>query len=557
MKRLDGLIEYSSIIPGGIFIYKADETEELIYANDEVLKIFGCNSIEEFKELTGNSFKGMVHRGDLKTVESSISSQISDNDDELDYVDYRIVKKNGDIAYIEDFGRLIHTKDGDYYVVFISDVTKKHNREISYKKQLTKELSERKRYDLLTGLYNRDEFIRKIKSQINKVNNAYVLFINVDNYSNFTDIFGIKEGNNLLIHIADAMDFIGQEYDEVLCARLYNDIFTMFVNECSLEDIEEIVEEIKTVTKGFTSKFDITLSVGVYKIEDKTISVEKMIDYAETASETIKQKYEKKFALYSEEMNEKNRRDQYIVNNMERALLNNEFCIYLQPKYNIRTNKIIGAEALVRWIRYGEVISPGEFIPLFEKNGYIAKLDLHVLEETCRYIKNRVDNKMKNIPISVNVSRFFFTMNSFIYDVTSIINKYGIPKDLIEFEITESMFTATNTIKDKVNELRKLGYKINMDDFGSAYSGLNILKDVDFDIMKLDLKFFQSNDKKAQIIIKAVLNMAKELKIPVVAEGVENKEHLMVLRKFGCDYAQGYFYSKPLPKDKFDELLER
>ena len=164
---------------------------------------------------------------------------------------------------------------------------------------------------------------------------------------------------------------------------------------------------------------------------------------------------------------------------------------------------------------------------------------------------------MKNIPISVYVSRFFFTMNSFIYDVTSIINKYGIPKDLIEFEITESMFTATNTIKDKVNELRKLGYKINMDDFGSAYSGLNILKDVDFDIMKLDLKFFQSNDKKAQIIIKAVLNMAKELKIPVVAEGVENKEHLMVLRKFGCDYAQGYFYSKPLPKDKFDELLER
>lgn len=557
MKRLDGLIEYSSIIPGGIFIYKADETEELIYANEGVLKIFGCNSIDEFKELTGNSFKGMVHKGDLKVVESSINSQINESDEEIDYVDYRIVKKNGEIAYIEDFGRLVHTKEGDYYVVFISDVTEKHNREVSYKKQISRELSERKKYDLLTGLFNRDEFIKKTKSHLNKSNNAYILFINVDNYSNFTDIFGVKEGNNLLIHIADALDFIGQEYEENVCARLYNDIFTMFVNECTMEEIEEIVEELKSVSKEYTSKFDITLSIGVYKIEDKTISVEKMIDYAETASETIKHKYEKKFALYSDEMNEKNRKDQYIINNMEKALANNEFSIYLQPKYNIKTNKIIGAEALVRWIRYGEVIPPSEFIPLFEKNGYIAKLDLHVLEETCRYIKNRLDSRMKCIPISVNISRFFFTMNTFIYDVNTIVNKYDIPKDLIQFEITESMFTASNMIKDKVNELRDLGYKINMDDFGSAYSGLNILKDVDFDIMKLDLRFFESSDKKAQIIIKAVLNMAKELKIPVVAEGVENKEHLLILRKFGCDYAQGYYYSKPLPKEKFDELLTR
>ena len=178
---------------------------------------------------------------------------------------------------------------------------------------------------------------------------------------------------------------------------------------------------------------------------------------AETASETIKHKYEKKFALYSDEMNEKNRKDQYIINNMEKALANNEFSIYLQPKYNIKTNKIIGAEALVRWIRYGEVIPPSEFIPLFEKNGYIAKLDLHVLEETCRYIKNRLDSRMKCIPISVNISRFFFTMNTFIYDVNTIVNKYDIPKDLIQFEITESMFTASNMIKDKVNELRDLG----------------------------------------------------------------------------------------------------
>lgn len=552
MELIDSLIETSSLFPGGFFVYKADETEEVVHINDEVLSIYGCKTIDEFKKLTGNSFKGMVHKDDLIKVELSIEKQILSNSKNLDYVEYRIVRLDGTIRYVEDFGRLVNTPTGNYYFVFITDITEKHEMDMKYKQKVLNELKNRIQFDSLTGLYNKDEFIRRVLEDLDENQEAYIIYFDIDKFSLYTGLFGITAGDHLLLYIANIL----KNFDNMIHARFYNDIFVVYIKD-SLKAVDDFITSIKNLTKHYSSNYDINVSFGVYKIDDITISVGNMIDYAAMALETIKGKYEKKYALYSESLSNCKIKEQVIINNMESALANHEFCIYLQPKYDIRENKIIGAESLVRWVHQGNVISPGEFIPVFEQNGFITKLDLYIWEETCKYIRYRLDNNLKAIPISVNVSRMFLSLNSFIPDVKDIIKKYNVSPQLLKFELTESLFSNSILIREKVAELRELGFKVHMDDFGSGYSGLSVLKDVDFDIIKLDLRFFESNDIKSNIIIETVIQMAKKLDIPVIAEGVETIEHVETLKKFGCNYAQGFYYSKPIPVDEFTKLIDK
>lgn len=555
MKIIDNLIKTSSFFPGGFFVYKADEKEEIIHLNDEVLYIYGCSTIEEFKKLTGNSFRGMVYKDDLDKVESSICKQICSNLKNLDYVEYRIQRLDGEIRYVEDFGKLVNTDDGDYFFVFITDITEKHNKNLKYKEYVVNELRNRIQYDPLTGLFNKEEFIRRVSSFLPGLEEGYIIYFDIDKFSLYTNLFGINSGDNLLLFISNIINNLNKKYD-IISARLYNDIFVLFIKS-DISIVDNVISSIKLITKQYTDNYDINISFGVYRITDKSISVGNMIDYAQMALETIKEKYEKKYAIYDESLSEIKLKEQVIINNMESALSNKEFCIYLQPKYDIRTNEIIGAESLVRWVHDGKIISPGEFIPIFEQNGFITKLDLYIWNETCKYIKYRMDNNLKSIPISVNVSRIFLSLNSFIPDVKSIVKKYGINTNLLEFEITESLFSNSSTIRNKVDELRNLGFKVHMDDFGSGYSGLSVLKDVDFDIMKLDLRFFSSSDKKSRIIIETVIQLAKKLDIPVIAEGVETLEHVNILKEYGCDFAQGYYYSKPIPVSEFNKLIDK
>lgn len=554
MKLIDDIIASSSVFPGGFFVYKADEKEEIVHVNDEVLYIYGCSTLDEFKRLTGNSFRGMVYKDDLDKIENSICKQICSNLKNLDYVEYRIQRLDGEIRYVEDFGRLVNTDDGDYFFVFITDVTEKYNKNLKYKEVVMTELRNRIQYDSLTGLLNKEEFIRRVSAFLTSLDVGYIIYFDIDKFSLYTNLFGINAGDRLLLYVANILNNLGNKQD-MIHARLYNDIFVIFTKS-DLSKVDTLINSIKVLTKQYTDNYDINISFGVYKITDKSISVGNMIDYAQMALETIKEKYEKKYAIYDESLSDIRLKEQVIINNMESALANKEFCIYLQPKYDIRTNEIIGAESLVRWIHEGKIISPGEFIPIFEQNGFITKLDLYIWEETCRYIRYRIDNNLKSIPISVNVSRLFLALNSFIPDVKGIIEKYNIPTNLLEFEITESLFSNSSLIRDKVNELRGLGFKVHMDDFGSGYSGLSVLKDVDFDIMKLDLRFFESSDEKSKIIIETVIQMAKKLHIPVIAEGVETLEHVNILKQFGCNYAQGFYYSRPIPVNEFNKLMD-
>ena len=421
-----------------------------------------------------------------------------------------------------------------------------------------KSLMNRPSLDRLCDIYNAETFFIEVRKELdNRKNNDHFFLVRFD-INKFTMInyfFGVKYGENILKFIAKTLSNESLIYN-ICYGRMSKDIFGILFNG-SENELDEFVASIKKIVKSFNPDYDIELTFGVYEIFDYDVDIQQMLSYATLAAKTIKGIIGPSYIKYNEEMRNELALEQSYVSSFESALANHEFIIYLQPKYDLIMEKIIGAEALVRWGKNGTIISPGEFIPIFERNGLIEKLDKYVWEETVKYIRWRMDNNLPIFGISVNVSRIFLSMNNFIDDIVNLVNKYDIPTRYLELEITESIFSDVALIKDTVKKLRDRGFKILMDDFGSGYSGLNVLKDVEFDALKIDLKFFSRNDKKSQDIIKSVLTIAHAIDIPAIAEGVETAEYVELLKKYGCNYAQGFYYSKPLPIDEFNKLCDK
>ena len=420
-------------------------------------------------------------------------------------------------------------------------------------------LVDRPTFDRLCDIYNEETFKKEATKIISEITNYdkhyYVVIFDINKFTMINYFFGVKYGENVLRYISKILSSENEEFD-ICYGRLSKDRFA-FLLAGNDNDLKTIVSNIKNEIKSYNEEYDIELTFGVYEIKDFNITIDQMLDYATLAAKKIKGSIGPAYLKYDDQMRDDLALEQNYVSSFEQALKNHEFIIYLQPKYDIILNKIIGAEALVRWGKNDRIISPGEFIPIFERNGLIDKLDRYVWEETVKYIRWRMDNRLPIFGISVNVSRIFLSMNSFIDDIISLVKKYDVPSCLLELEITETIFSNVSLIKDTVQKLRDAGFKVLMDDFGSGYSGLNVLKDVDFDAIKIDLKFFSRNDKKSQDIIKSVLDIAHAIDIPAIAEGVESLEYIELLKKYGCNWAQGYFYSKPLPIEEFNKLCER
>ena len=249
---------------------------------------------------------------------------------------------------------------------------------------------------------------------------------------------------------------------------------------------------------------------------------------------------------------------QRIVNSMKSALENHEFVVFYQPKYGLSDNQIAGAEALVRW-KHPErgMISPGEFIPVFERNGFITKLDYYVWEQTCIQLRKWMDEGKNPLPISVNLSRISLYNKDIVNVICNLVDSYRIPRRLFQVELTESAYnTNPKAVQDMMQRLREEGFYILMDDFGSGYSSLNVLKDIVVDVLKMDMKFFAGDDRegRGENIMAAVIRMAKWLNMPVVAEGVERIEQVEFLRSIGCEYVQGYYFAKPMPVEEYEKL---
>ncbi|OJT81517.1 GGDEF-domain containing protein [Clostridioides difficile] len=416
--------------------------------------------------------------------------------------------------------------------------------------------------DPLTGADSIDKF--KINS--NKLfakNNPeeYALFyIDVDKFKYINDMFGYDMGNDTLIHISNTIASELKE-DEIF-ARVSADHFVLLIKYKTDDDIKtrlnNIYNKVQILSNPKINYYKLILDCGIYKISKSDNDINTIMDRANTARKTIKGGHKNSFAFYDKEMHKKILKEKEIENSMVDALNNGEFIVYFQPKYSLSDYQIIGAEALVRWDNPQKgLIPPIEFIPVFERNGFIVNIDFYVFEEVCKKIREWMDEGQKVVPISVNLSRMHFVNSNFIEKFKLIVNKYKIPTRLIELELTETaVLDNIEGLLDTMNNLKEKGFVISMDDFGTGYSSLNLLKELPVDILKLDRAFFTEKDESnnEKIVISNVIKMAKELKMKVISEGVETISQVKFLKQIGCDMVQGYLFSKPMPVKEFEKI---
>ncbi|MDC7287123.1 EAL domain-containing protein [Blautia schinkii] len=414
-------------------------------------------------------------------------------------------------------------------------------------------------YDRLTGLYSKEFFYRQVRNILLEYPDREfdIMYSDIENFKLVNDVFGIPAGDRLLCGVADMYkEFVGKDG---ICGRFNADQFACLIDHQDFYEDELFISATAQIN-SFTNAKNVSVKWGIYSIKDKSISVEQMCDRALLAARSIKGQYGKYFAVYDDKLRSKLLREQAITDNMEPALAQGQFEIYLQPKYRIKDGTLSGAEALVRW-KHPEwgMQSPGEFIPLFEKNGFITKLDEFVWDRACAVISEWDKLGYPEIPVSVNVSRADIYNADLPEILINIVNKYKLDPARLHLEITESAYTENpGQIIDTVSHFRELGFIIEMDDFGSGYSSLNMLNKMPLDILKLDMKFIQSETAKPvnQGILRFIMGLARWMNLEVVAEGVETKNQLERLQDIGCDYVQGYYFSKPMPCAEFMELLK-
>lgn len=413
-------------------------------------------------------------------------------------------------------------------------------------------------YDRLTGLYSKEFFYQKVREILmqNPERQYDIVCSDIENFKLINDVFGIPTGDRLLCGVADLYE--KSVKGKGICGRINSDQFACLLERRWEYTTEMFLESNSRINEMMDMK-SIVMKWGIYSVEDRTVSVEQMCDRAILAARSVKGQYGKLFAKYDDRLIAVLLKDQAVTDCMESALAEEQFEIYLQPKYRIADEKLIGAEALVRWIHpeWG-FQSPAEFIPLFERNGFITKLDQFVWDRACAVMQEWNEKEYLPISVSVNVSRADI-YNADLSDILiKTVEKHGISPSSLHLEITESAYTENpKQIVDTVARLRELGFIIEMDDFGSGYSSLNMLNDMPIDILKLDMAFIQSETAKpaSQGILHFIIDLARWMKLSVVAEGVETREQLERLREIGCDYVQGYYFAKPMPCREFEKLL--
>lgn len=415
-------------------------------------------------------------------------------------------------------------------------------------------------YDRLTGLYSKEFFYRKVREQLdeNHEKEYTIVCTNIENFKLYNDTFGREAGDCLLKNTASHIQrMLGEDS---ICGRYGADRF-MLLQEKEQEQLDRDHFFNQSYLECHEKIENVVIKWGIYEIDDSTVSVEQMCDRALLAADSIKGQYHCHFAVYNDTLREKLLREKAIGDAMEPALAEEQFVVYFQPKYSLNEESMVGAEALVRWIHpeWG-FISPGEFIPLFEKTGFITRLDQYVWERACMYLCDWKKKGYPLRPISVNVSRADIYQMDLIACLVGIVQKYDVDPAYLHLEITESAY-AENPVKiiKTVEQLRKIGFIVEMDDFGSGYSSLNMLNQMKMDILKLDMKFIQNEMAKPtdQSILSFVVELAHWMNLSVVAEGVETREQVERLRELQCDYVQGYFFAKPMPVAEYEELLKR
>ena len=412
--------------------------------------------------------------------------------------------------------------------------------------------------DSLTGYSTWDKFVQDAKKLLHHDYRRYALVsFDIDKFKAINDMYGHEEGNRVLKLIADTVNR-NIDNNETF-SRINSDNFYILM---IYHDDSQIVERIRSLIQAI--EYEITdfvpvLSFGVYRITDTNVSIRRIGDLADIAKRTVKYGDDSAYAFYTESMLEAMREEKRIENEMQNALDMHEFCVFYQPKVSLDGKvNLTGAEALVRWIKDGTVISPGRFIPLFERNRFIIKLDMYIMDQVCLKIKHW-QQYYKDLLISVNMSRVHLKDPLFAEKLYTICASHNVSPSNIEIEITESAaYESLETLVNVFRQLKEYGFHISIDDFGSGYSSLNMLKDLPADVLKIDRAFLAETDsnKRANDILGHVIRMASSLGMHTICEGIETDEQAKLLGGLGCEMAQGFYFAKPMPSDSFEEILK-
>ncbi|WP_455598286.1 EAL domain-containing protein [Cloacibacillus sp.] len=419
---------------------------------------------------------------------------------------------------------------------------------------LRRQLRYYQEYDQLTGIFNKAAFCKKCAELISMPHGSPfdVVCIDIERFKLVNDIYGMERGDSLLCHVARGLERKFGCRGGII-ARIASDVFALLISH----EAEGILEsDILSIFKSCPVEMSVMPSIGVCRADNDT-PVEKLCDWAVMALDSVKHNYMRHIAVYNSDIRSMLLEEQEILSSMESALEKKEFTIYFQPKCNMTTGKIIGVEALVRWVHPEKgVISPASFIPIFEKNGFIKRLDSYVWEEAAAWLRRLIDAGGKPLPVSVNISRTDFFGMDVCDTLMTILRRYDISPELLELEITESAYAdRPQEIINTIMKLMNNRFTILMDDFGSGYSSLNMLKDIDVNVLKIDMGFLRRDSQKSRDILKSVVRMAKWLNLPMIAEGVETKDQVDFLLTIGCVYAQGYYYYRPMTAEQFLNLI--
>ncbi len=425
----------------------------------------------------------------------------------------------------------------------------------------TKEIEKYAYYDTLTGIPNMNKFKKLVEEVLykNKDNMYIMMKMDIVNFKAVNEIFGYEVGNEILCAVAKAGENLNEK--TFLHTRTNADNFFMFAEANYFFDFMSKKKEFENKFKEVfpvAQNHQFLFRYGRYLIDFGETDVHAIVNKADLAHSLAKKSNGELFWDYNEAFKRKLMRRTEITNKMEAALENGEFKVYLQPKYKISDSSIVGAEALVRWIEKDDnVVFPDEFIPLFEENDFIVNLDTYMLENACKILKNWKDAGFECIPISVNFSRNHLKNPFFVDEITEVTDRYGVDRKYIEVELTETAVTENEyALQSLLEDLRTRGFKVSIDDFGTGYSTLGMLKNFKVDTLKLDRSFFINNteDNRGDIVVAGIINLAHDLGMSIVAEGVELSTQIDFLKKINCESTQCFLFAKPMPVADFEKL---
>ena len=511
-----------------------DENNECIYMN-------GCATKLLREDRAGLTLEGTIAEEwlDIHCLKSYRDTVIN----------YKTTENGNSKFYKISFNRIEDEKKyyiGSYF--FIQDFTEENRRIVDADYKAT--------HNSLTGLYTAEHFYEMAEKRLAEdAEESYVIVCSdIYNFKLVNDLIGWEYGNEILVHIAEA--FRMRANPEDIYGYLGSDRFAILMPKAKYDEewFKAMAGDI-TYTKEDIS-YVLNIYFGIYEISDRSLPISVMCDRAYLILKTIKGSYTQRIAYYTDEVRENVIRENELIGALDGALDNKEFVIYLQPQVS-QDKRLIGAEAVVRW-KHPEkgLVNPGEFIPIFEKKNIISKIDVYIWHQACKQLKRWKDEGREDLSISVNISpKNLYTMD--VYKVfTELTKKYDINPKNLRLEITETAIMTDLTKQNElIRKLRQAGFYVEMDDFGSGYSSLNMLKEISLDVIKIDRMFLENseNAERSRYILESIIKLSKRLNMEIIVEGVETKEQVDMLTELGCDIFQGYYFDKPISVKEFEE----